>query len=165
MTGNKLPGLTSLVSNCIGWIDMYWYGENLMSPWTQHVNRELFNLVKPLWWYGAFEVGSDTSRHDSDMDRCVSNLSYRLPPFMSIVPSDEFGQFQRHSSTPHTSRVAKKWIQEHSLDFRHFHCPPKSPDMNIIEPIWVSLQCAFQKRSLPPGTPMDLRTSLQDSWC
>ncbi|GBN83421.1 hypothetical protein AVEN_91226-1 [Araneus ventricosus] len=56
MTGNKLPGLTSLISNCIGWVDMYWYGDNLMNPWTQHVNRELFNLVEPLWWYGAFAV-------------------------------------------------------------------------------------------------------------
>ncbi|GBM40877.1 hypothetical protein AVEN_14800-1 [Araneus ventricosus] len=69
LTGNKLPGLTSLLSNCIGWMDMYWYGDNLMNPWTQHVNRELFNL------------------------------------------------------------------------------------------------CVVQKRSPPPGTPMDLRTALQDSWC
>ncbi|GBN78866.1 hypothetical protein AVEN_192847-1 [Araneus ventricosus] len=37
--------------------------------------------------------------------------------------------------------------------------------MNIIEPIWVALQCAVQKRSPPPGTPMDFRTALQDSWC
>ncbi|GBN87250.1 hypothetical protein AVEN_174600-1 [Araneus ventricosus] len=57
MTGNKLPGVTSLVSNCIRWMDMYWHGDNLMNPWTQHVNRELFNLVEPLWWYGAFAVG------------------------------------------------------------------------------------------------------------
>ncbi|GBM24464.1 hypothetical protein AVEN_41109-1 [Araneus ventricosus] len=57
MTGNKLPGLTSLVSNCIGWMDMYWYGDNLMNPWTRHVNRELFNLVEHLWSYGAFAVG------------------------------------------------------------------------------------------------------------
>ncbi|GBM90537.1 hypothetical protein AVEN_236328-1 [Araneus ventricosus] len=57
MTGNKLPGLTSLVSNCIGWMDMYRYGDNLRNPWTQYVNRELFNLVEPLRWYGAFAVG------------------------------------------------------------------------------------------------------------
>ncbi|GBN85108.1 hypothetical protein AVEN_232750-1 [Araneus ventricosus] len=50
-------------------------------------------------------------------------------------------------------------------DFRHFHCPSKSPDMNIIEPIWVALQCAVQKRSPPPGTPMNLWIALQDSWC
>ncbi|GBO27968.1 hypothetical protein AVEN_201141-1 [Araneus ventricosus] len=38
-------------------------------------------------------------------------------------------------------------------------------DMNIIEPIWDALQCAVQKRSPPPYTPMDLWTVLQDSWC
>ncbi|GBM28063.1 hypothetical protein AVEN_27450-1 [Araneus ventricosus] len=37
--------------------------------------------------------------------------------------------------------------------------------MNIIEPTWVALHCAVQKRSPPPGTLMDLRTALQDSWC
>ncbi|GBL88132.1 hypothetical protein AVEN_117738-1 [Araneus ventricosus] len=90
-----------------------------------------------------------------------SNLFYHLHPFMSIVHSDEFGQFQQDSATPHTSRLATKWLQEHSSDFRHFHSPPKSSDMNIIEPIWVALQCAVQKRSPPHGTPMDLRTVLQ----
>ncbi|GBM30308.1 hypothetical protein AVEN_52710-1 [Araneus ventricosus] len=112
MTGNKLPGLTSLVSSCIGWMDMYWYGDNLMNPWTQHVNRELFNLVEPLWGYGTFAVGLiwDTSRDDSDRDRCVSNLFYHLHPFMSVVHSDEFGQFQQDIVTPHMSRVATKWL-------------------------------------------------------
>ncbi|GBM98239.1 hypothetical protein AVEN_116366-1 [Araneus ventricosus] len=84
---------------------------------------------------------------------------------MFIVHSDKFGQFQQDSATPFTSRVATKWLHEHSPDLRHFHCPPKSSDMNIIQPIWVALQCAVQKRSPPPGTPMGLRTALQDSWC
>ncbi|GBN93107.1 hypothetical protein AVEN_105718-1 [Araneus ventricosus] len=60
--------------------------------------------------------------------------------------------------------VATKWLQEHPSDFRHFHCPPKSSYMNIIEPIWVALQCAVQKRFSPPGTPTDLRTALHYSW-
>ncbi|GBM67348.1 hypothetical protein AVEN_97316-1 [Araneus ventricosus] len=63
---------------------------------------------------------------------------------MSIVHSDEFGQSKQDSATPHTSRVSTKCLQEHSSHFRHFHCPPKSPDMNIIDLIWVALQCAVQ---------------------
>ncbi|GBL96493.1 hypothetical protein AVEN_218472-1 [Araneus ventricosus] len=105
------------------------------------------------------------NKDDSDKDRCVRKLSYHLHPFIFIVDSDELGKFHQDSATPHTSRVATKWLQEHSSDFRHFYCPPKSPGMNIIEPIRVALQCAVQKRSPPPGTPMDLRTALQDSWC
>ncbi|GBL84774.1 Transposable element Tcb2 transposase [Araneus ventricosus] len=77
-------------------------------------------------------------------------------PFKSIVCSDGFGQFQQDNSSPHTSRVATEWPQEHSSDLRHFHWPPKSPNMNIIEHIWDAMQYAVQKRSPPPCTPMDL---------
>ncbi|GBM17699.1 hypothetical protein AVEN_89705-1 [Araneus ventricosus] len=107
------------------------------------------------------------SRDDSDRGRCVSNVSYHLHPFISIVHSDEFRQFQQDSATSHTSRVATKWLQEHFSDIRHFHCPLKSlymKYMKIIEPIWVAMQCAVQKRFSPPGTPTDLRTALHDSW-
>ncbi|GBM34894.1 hypothetical protein AVEN_41445-1 [Araneus ventricosus] len=72
---------------------------------------------------------------------------------------------RQENATLHTSRVATKWLQEHSSDFRHFHWPPKSPEMNIIEDIRDSLLHAVEKRSPPPRTPMDLLTDLQDSWC
>ncbi|GBM74954.1 hypothetical protein AVEN_18681-1 [Araneus ventricosus] len=64
---------------------------------------------------------------------------------------------------PHTLRVATKWLQEHSSDFKYFHWPPKSPKMNIIEDIQDALLHAVEKRSPPPRTPMDLLTALQDS--
>ncbi|GBO21232.1 hypothetical protein AVEN_269371-1 [Araneus ventricosus] len=73
-----------------------------------------------LAWYGI----PDTSRDDSD--RYVSILSDHLHLFMSIVHSDGLGQFQQDNTTPHASRVATKWLQEHSSNFRHFHWPPKS---------------------------------------
>ncbi|GBN92342.1 hypothetical protein AVEN_5271-1 [Araneus ventricosus] len=55
-------------------------------------------------------------------------------------------------------------VVQHSSDFRHFHWPPKSPEMNIIEDIRDALLHAVEKRS-PPRIPMDLLTALQDSWC
>ncbi|GBL75607.1 hypothetical protein AVEN_154931-1 [Araneus ventricosus] len=83
---------------------------------------------------------------------------------MSIVHSDGLGQFQHDNATPHASRVATKWLQEHSSDFRYFHWPPKSPEMNIIEvsgmPCYI-----FENRSPPPRTPMDLWTVLKGEWC
>ncbi|GBO29900.1 hypothetical protein AVEN_183528-1 [Araneus ventricosus] len=71
----------------------------------------------------------------------------------------------RDIATPHASRVATKCLLEHSSDLRHFHWPPKSPDMNIIEDIWDALLYAVEKRSPPPLTPMNLLTALRDSWC
>ncbi|GBL60908.1 hypothetical protein AVEN_83530-1 [Araneus ventricosus] len=97
-------------------------------------------------------------------DRYLSILSDHLHSFMSIVHSDRLGQFH-DNATPHASRVATKWLQEHSSDFRHFHWPPKSPEMNIIEDIRDALLHAVEKISLPPRTPMDLLTTLLDSWC
>ncbi|GBM95625.1 LMBR1 domain-containing protein 2 [Araneus ventricosus] len=92
-------------------------------------------------------------------------MSDHLHSFMSIVHSDGLGQFQQDNATPHASRVATKWLQEHSSDFRHFHWPPKSPEMDIIEDIRDDLLHAVEKKSPPPRTPMDLLTALQDSWC
>ncbi|GBM47002.1 hypothetical protein AVEN_131787-1 [Araneus ventricosus] len=84
---------------------------------------------------------------------------------MPIVHSDRLGQFQQDNATPHASRVATKRLKGHSSDFRHYHWPPKSPEMNIIEDIRDALLHAVEKRSSPPRTPMDLITALQDSWC
>ncbi|GBM76814.1 hypothetical protein AVEN_122191-1 [Araneus ventricosus] len=98
-------------------------------------------------------------------DMYLSILSGHLYSFMSIVHSDGLGQFQQDNATLHASRVATKWLQEHSSDFRHFHWPPKSPEMNIIKDIRYVLLHAVEKRSPPPRTPMDLLTALQDSWC
>ncbi|GFW33947.1 transposable element Tcb2 transposase [Trichonephila clavipes] len=87
-----------------------------------------------------------------------------LHPFMSIVHSGGLGECKQDNATPHTSRVATDWLQEHFAEFRHFRWPPKSPDMSIIEHISDVLQRAVQKRSPPPLTPTDLSTALQDSW-
>ncbi|GBM74407.1 hypothetical protein AVEN_203867-1 [Araneus ventricosus] len=84
---------------------------------------------------------------------------------MSIVHSDGLGQFQQDNATPHASRVATKWLLENCSDFRHFHWPPKSPEMNIIEDIRDALIHAVEKRYPPPRTPMELLTALQGSWC
>ncbi|GBM28288.1 hypothetical protein AVEN_233164-1 [Araneus ventricosus] len=98
-------------------------------------------------------------------DRYLSILPDHLHFFMSIVHSDGLGQFQQDNAIPHTSRVATKWLQEHSSDFRHFHWPPKSPEMNNIKDIRDALLHAVENRSPPPRTPMDLWTVLKDEWC
>ncbi|GBO21192.1 hypothetical protein AVEN_64944-1 [Araneus ventricosus] len=48
------------------------------------------------------------------------------------------------------------------LTLEHYHWPPKSPDMSIIEDIRDALLHAVEKRFPPPHTPMDLLTALQN---
>ncbi|GBM86094.1 hypothetical protein AVEN_41236-1 [Araneus ventricosus] len=98
-------------------------------------------------------------------DRYLRILPDHLYSFMSIVHSDGLGQFQQDNATPHASRVVTKWLQEHSSGFRHFHWPPKSSEMNIIEDIWDALLHAVANRSPPPRTSMDLWTVLKDECC
>ncbi|GBL75156.1 hypothetical protein AVEN_241534-1 [Araneus ventricosus] len=98
-------------------------------------------------------------------DRYLSILPDHLHSFMSIVHSDGLRQFQQYNARPDASRVATKRLQEHSSDFRHFHWPPKSPEMNIIEDIRDALLHAVENRSPPTRTPMDLWTVLKDEWC
>ncbi|GBM12278.1 hypothetical protein AVEN_155280-1 [Araneus ventricosus] len=62
------------------------------------------------------------------------------------------------------SEVEMKFGYSHTTISRVYH-EYRVSDMNIIEPMWAALQCVVQKRSPPPGTLMDLRTALQDSWC
>ncbi|GFW15991.1 transposable element Tcb2 transposase [Trichonephila clavipes] len=83
----------------------------------------------------------DMSSYDSD--RCVSILSDYLHPFMSIVYSDGFGEFQQDKVTPHQSRIATSRSRNTYLKLDTSARPPKSPDMNIIEHISDALQHAF----------------------
>ncbi|GBM37899.1 hypothetical protein AVEN_68592-1 [Araneus ventricosus] len=52
---------------------------------------------------------------------------------------------RQDNATPHASRVATKWLQEPCSDLTHFHWPPKSPEMNIIEDIRDALLHAVKK--------------------
>lgn len=42
--------------SCFGWMVLHGNGDNLMNSWTLHVNKGMFKLVKPLWWYGAWQL-------------------------------------------------------------------------------------------------------------
>ncbi|GFU67750.1 transposable element Tcb2 transposase [Trichonephila clavipes] len=54
-------------------------------------------------------------------DSYVSIQYDRLHPFMSIVRSDGLREVQQDNETPHTSRIAKEWPQEHSSELNQFH--------------------------------------------
>ncbi|GFT64322.1 transposable element Tcb2 transposase [Trichonephila clavipes] len=83
----------------------------------------------------------------------VNILSNHLHPFMSYVPSDGRGQFEKNNVPLHRSAVATEWLEEHSSEFRPLCLPPNSPNMNIIQHIWNALQHAVLRRSSTPSTP------------
>lgn len=120
VTINTLFGVMSLVANCIRQMDMYEYGDNLINPLTPTCRWGAFQAagVSVMVWDPLILLETTLTG-----DVYVSILSDHIHPFISIVHSD--GQFQQGNVAAHTTRVATEWLQEHSLDFRHFHCPHK----------------------------------------
>ncbi|GBO03734.1 hypothetical protein AVEN_260224-1 [Araneus ventricosus] len=173
MTGNTLLGLTSLVPNCIGRMHVYEYEDNINNPyWIIHPVCQQGTVLSGgasvmVWDVCSWRDMGPLIRLETTLrgGMYLSILSDHLYSCMSIVHSDGLGQFQQDNATLHASRVATKWLQEHSFDFRHFHWPPKSPEMNITEDIRDCLLYAVENRSPPPRTPIDLLTALQNSWC
>ncbi|GBN08465.1 hypothetical protein AVEN_52389-1 [Araneus ventricosus] len=115
-----------------------------------------------------------TTRHKAlHLSWALQHYHWTVDDWKHIAWSDE-SRFQLYwtdarvrqdNATPHASRVATKWLQEHSSDFRHFLWPPKSSETNIIEYIRDALLHAVENRSPPPRTPTDLWTVLKDEWC
>ncbi|GFY03015.1 transposable element tcb2 transposase [Trichonephila clavipes] len=85
-----------------------------------------------------------------------------MRPLVRLDTTLTGGRYQ-DNATLRMSRIATKWFQEYSSEFRLFRCPSKSPDMSIIEHFWNALRRAIQKRPPPLRTPTDLLTVLQDS--
>ncbi|GBN61418.1 hypothetical protein AVEN_72287-1 [Araneus ventricosus] len=112
---------------------------------------------------------SDESR--SQLYRTDAHVRVLKHPARSPTLIHAHCAFRRIGTIPagqcdtHASKVATKWFQEHSSDFRHFHEPPKSPEMIIFEDIRDALLHAVANRSPPPRSPMDLWTVLKEEWC
>ncbi|GBM72150.1 hypothetical protein AVEN_82111-1 [Araneus ventricosus] len=83
---------------------------------------------------------------------------YRVSVRIGTIPSGQ-------CDTPRVESCYQVAPGTHSSDFRHFHWPPKSPEMNIIEDIRDDFLHAVENRFPPPRTPMDLWTVLKDEWC
>lgn len=123
MTVNTLTGLTSLVSKCIRWIDLYGYGINswisdftcqtVKSGKVSMIARGVCSLrdMEPLMHLETILIGEEN----------ISILSDQVNPSMSIVHPDGLRQFQQDNTTLHTSWIATDLLQAHSSEFRYFY--------------------------------------------
>lgn len=70
--------------------------------------------------------------------------------------------FQEDGASCHTAKSTKAWLAQNSvLTFPH---PPKSPNMNPIEPIWNTLKTILCSPSHPPTSLDELKTAVKESW-
>jgi hypothetical protein len=127
----SLPGLTSLVFNCIDQMDMYdmettsWIHRSCMSQGTIQAGGDSVMV----WGMCSWSDMGPLSRYDSDRWHIGMHLGYSHASIH--VHSDGLCQFQQDNATPHSSRIATEWLQEQSSEFKHLWWLPNSPDMNI----------------------------------
>ncbi|GFX89678.1 transposable element Tcb2 transposase [Trichonephila clavipes] len=65
-------------------------------------------------------------------------------------------------SRPYKSRLANGWLKEHSSDFSVINWPPRSPDLNPIEPLWDVLEQGVKDHHTAPTNLIELWTTLDN---
>lgn len=68
--------------------------------------------------------------------------------------------FQQDNDPKHTSRLAKRWMEENNIDLMVW--PAQSPDLNPIENLW----CDIKKEVFiaKPKNSNDLWSVIQEAW-
>ncbi|GFV76641.1 uncharacterized protein TNCV_4728611 [Trichonephila clavipes] len=70
--------------------------------------------------------------------------------------------FQDDNAPVHTSRCVQTWLHEHDDEVEHLTWCPRSPDLNIIEPLWGYLENKVRAPFPPPRTLFELETVLHE---
>lgn len=72
--------------------------------------------------------------------------------------------FQDDNAPIHTARIVKNWHEEHDSELEHMNWPPQSPDLNIIEHLWCTLEQQVRNRYPPPSCLDELEKVLMEEW-
>lgn len=94
----------------------------------------------------------------------VNILADQVHPMVQTLFPNGDGVFQDDKAPVHTAHIVQDWFSEHEDDLSHLPWPPQSPDLNIIEPLWSTLERKVRSRYPPPTSLSELATVLQEEW-
>lgn len=91
-------------------------------------------------------------------------LADQVHPMVSVLFPEGNAVFQDDNAPIHTAKVVKEWHEEHSDEVEHLVWPPQSPDLNIIEHLWCTLENKLRNRYPPPTSLKELESFLTEEW-
>jgi hypothetical protein len=72
--------------------------------------------------------------------------------------------FQDINSAIHRAGTVQSWFEEQEHELQHLPCQAQSPDLNIIEPLWLVLETRVRNRFLPATSVKQLEDVFQEEW-
>ena len=135
------------------------------------ISREVQGTVKfgggkiMVWgcmgWEGVGQLAEVEGRMDAD--QYVAILEDHLVP--SIEESGIFEEeaiFQQDNDPKHTSKKAKKWMEDHNISLLDW--PPQSPDLNPIEHLWKHIKSELTKYPTQPKGDWEIWERVAEVW-
>lgn len=95
-------------------------------------------------------------------EKYIECLDDNLWPVVNKVFGAEPYIFQDDNATPHRSVVTRQWKEENGISTMDW--PPQSPDLNIIENLWLTIKIRLEKKLTEIKSRDDLVRAVKKIW-
>jgi hypothetical protein len=93
----------------------------------------------------------------------VDTLGNHVHPMIQTLFPNNYAVFQGDIVPIHTAGAIQSWFEEREGE-RHLPWPPQSPDLSVIEPLWLVLETRVRNRFPLLTSLKQLEVVLQDEW-
>ncbi len=94
----------------------------------------------------------------------LSIVSDHVHPFMTTVYPSSYGYFHHDNAPCYKAQIISNWFLEHDNEFTLLKWPPQSPDLSLIEHLWVVVEREICIMDVQPTNLQQLRETLMSIW-